>query len=89
MSQGTRTEPEDESSRPAAAVPQVVISELVPDGRALIPVQAAGQTYLAVHPHAEIKQLVDELNTHIQHAYAVGYVVPYPTGGETRERPII
>lgn len=88
MSQGSRTETDDESSRGAAGVPQVVISELVPEGRAIIPVQAAGRTYLVVHPDAELKQLVQELNDHIQHACAVGYA-QFNGEVETRTRPIV
>lgn len=89
MSQGSPTETDDESSRTVAAAPQVILSELVPEGRALIPVQAAGRTYLAVHPDAKVEQLVQELNAHIQHAYAVGHVVPYTAQGEARERPVV
>ena len=88
MSHGVRTETEDEASQ-APAVPQVVISELVPEGRALIPVQTAERLYIAVRPDAEVKQIVQELNDHIQHAYATGLVVPYTAGGEARPRPEI
>ncbi|MCX4540452.1 hypothetical protein [Streptomyces sp. NBC_01565] len=88
MSHGAHTEAEDDSSSSTdIAVPQVIISELVPEGRAVIPVQAAGRTYIAVHPEAEVKQLVHELNGYIQHAYAVGHVVPWGPSAETRERP--
>ncbi|MFD9369608.1 hypothetical protein ACFWA6_18215 [Streptomyces sp. NPDC060020] len=89
MSQGARTETEDEPSRTNAAAPQLVISELVPEGRALIPVQTAERTYLAVHPEAELKQLVQELNDHIQHSHAVGFTVTYNGAMETRDRPTV
>ncbi|MFF3622376.1 hypothetical protein [Streptomyces sp. NPDC002467] len=89
MSQGSRTETEDESNRAAVTAPRVVLSELVPEGRALIPVQAAGRVYIAVRPDAELEQVVRELNDHIEHAYAVGYVVPYNAQGESRERPAV
>jgi hypothetical protein len=87
MSHGTRTEAEDDVS--SAAVPQVVISDLVPEGRALIPVQTPTRTYLAVRPDAEIKQLVQELNEHIEHAYAVGHIRPGEIHASTREHPLL
>ncbi|MFF4576871.1 hypothetical protein ACFY15_00440 [Streptomyces sp. NPDC001373] len=52
-----------------------------------MPVQTATRLYLAVRPDAEVKQLVQELNDHIQHAYATGLVVPYASEGEARPRP--
>lgn len=88
MSQGTRTET-GEASHAAATAPQFIVSELVPEGRALIPVQTAGRTYLVVNPNAEIGQLVEELNAHVQHAQAVGFVVPYNGVPEGRDHPSI
>lgn len=88
MSHGVRSETEDETSQAApAGAPQFIVSELVPEGRALIPVQTAERTYLAVHPDAEIGQLVQELNAHIQHAHAVGFAVPYNGAVEMRPHP--
>ncbi|AZM91480.1 hypothetical protein [Streptomyces sp. W1SF4] len=89
MSHGVRTETEDEANQALAAVPQVVISDLVPEGRALVPVQTSDRLYIAVRPDAEVKQLVQELNDHIQHAYGTGLVVPYNADGETRPRPTV
>ncbi|MBT2449432.1 hypothetical protein J7F03_20540 [Streptomyces sp. ISL-43] len=58
--------------RPRAQQVQVVISPLVPDGRAMIPIQMADHTVLAVHPDHVSKQFADELQHHFAHAEQVG-----------------
>lgn len=78
----------DARDRPRPQQVQVLISPLVPDGRAMIPIQMADCTVLAVHPAAAIPQLVDELQHHFAHSEQVGLLAAqHLPGVEVRPHP--
>ncbi|MFD4738668.1 hypothetical protein ACWCYZ_16905 [Streptomyces virginiae] len=75
-------------ARPRPVEAEVIISPLVPDGYAMIPVQLQGRTVLALHPDHASDQLAKELADHLAHATRVGTVVLYnPLDGESRPHP--
>ncbi|MFE9845841.1 hypothetical protein [Streptomyces goshikiensis] len=73
--------------RPERQQVQVIVSDLVPDGCAMIPIQMADRTVIAVHPAAPIPQLVDALQAHAEHSLAVGFAFPYNAPTELRPHP--
>ncbi|MCY0921878.1 MULTISPECIES: hypothetical protein [unclassified Streptomyces] len=74
--------------RPRPVEAEVIVSPLVPDGHAMVPVQVRGRTVLALHPDHGTEQLAKELTDHLAHATRVGMAVLYnPLDDEPRSRP--
>jgi hypothetical protein len=86
MSQGASTESAAQASSEDGEL-QILVTELVPDGRAMIPVQVAGHTVLAVHPSHISHQLADELQHHFAYAQHVGLLSTPHLDAEVRPRP--
>lgn len=75
--------------RPRPVEAEVVVSALVPDGYAMIPIQLSGKTVLALHPDHGSEQLAKELSNHLAHATQVGTAVLYNPVEELRAHPEI
>lgn len=61
-----------ESERPRVVTAQIVVTELVPDGRAMAAVELKDRTVLAIHPKHISAQLGEELAHHFDYAQQVG-----------------
>ncbi|MET9465849.1 hypothetical protein ABZY44_13780 [Streptomyces sp. NPDC006544] len=77
----------NQRERPRPVEAEVVVSALVPDGYAMIPIQLKGKTVIAVHPDHGSEQLAKELTHHLAHATRVGMAVLYNPVDEVRPRP--
>lgn len=63
---------EDSKTEQPASRARIVLSDLVPDGRCMVPVERPDEVVLVIREGEMSPALVDELNRHFEHAEHVG-----------------